>query len=136
MPRGEYVFCELSDGTLGGLPAWMADPARVPSFTRGAPMPSAQALAELQSLLDSLRPTVNSDMATRKDTRSHFLQRMPPWLPYIGEAACRKRRVRSAPAMWHCGGTGNLGFQGIPWLNDNSELLARVKARVVRTLWH
>jgi hypothetical protein len=71
MPQGEYVFCELSDGTLGGLPAWMVDPARVPSFTRGAPMPSAEALAELQSLLDSLRPTANRDMATRKEDRSN-----------------------------------------------------------------
>jgi hypothetical protein len=40
MPWGEYVFSELSDGTPGGLPAWMADPARIPSFTRGAPMTS------------------------------------------------------------------------------------------------
>ena len=71
MPQGEYIYCELSDGTLGGLPAWMADPARVPSFTRGAPMTSAEALAELQSLLDSLRPTVNRDMPTRKEARSN-----------------------------------------------------------------
>ncbi|MBC7925417.1 MAG: hypothetical protein H7039_07145 [Bryobacteraceae bacterium] len=70
MPWGEYVFCELSDGTLGGLPAWMTDPARVPSFTRGAPMTSLAALAELQSLLDSLRPAVNRDMATRKEGRT------------------------------------------------------------------
>ena len=56
MPWGEYVFCELSDGTLGGLPAWMTDSSRVPSFTRGAPLTSAEALAELQSLLERLRP--------------------------------------------------------------------------------
>jgi len=67
MPWGEYVFCELSDGTLGGLPAWMTDPSRVPNFTLGAPMTSAEALAELQSLLERLRPAVNRDMATRKE---------------------------------------------------------------------
>ena len=49
----------------------MADPARVPSFTRGAPMPSAPALAELRSLLDSLRPPVNCGIATRKEARSN-----------------------------------------------------------------
>src|ERR1019366_6642802 len=37
-PRGEYVFCQLPDGTLGGFPSWVADPSISPDFTLGPPM--------------------------------------------------------------------------------------------------
>src|SRR5580692_11679920 len=50
-PRGEYVFCELPDGTIAGLPAWMADPAVCGAVEVGDVMASAGALAELQDLI-------------------------------------------------------------------------------------
>ena len=53
-PRGEYIFCELPDGTIGGFPSWVADAVRGAAFTAGLPLVSAVALAELRALLDSL----------------------------------------------------------------------------------
>jgi hypothetical protein len=54
LPKGEYIFCELPDGTIGGFPSWIADPTRSSNFTVGPALTSAAALAELWTLLDSL----------------------------------------------------------------------------------
>src|ERR1700744_428696 len=51
-PRGEYVFCELPDGTLAGLPAWMTDPSACGSIDVGNAMASAESLVELRGLID------------------------------------------------------------------------------------
>lgn len=53
-PRGEYIYCELPDGTIAGFPSWITDATKSPDFTVGAPLTSAAALAELRKLLDSL----------------------------------------------------------------------------------
>ena len=53
-PRGEYVFCKLPDGTIAGLPAWMTEAVACIGLDEGTAMPSAGALSELRSLLDSL----------------------------------------------------------------------------------
>jgi hypothetical protein len=53
-PRGEYIFCELPDGTIGGFPSWIADVAKSSDFILGKPLTSVAALAELHTLLDSL----------------------------------------------------------------------------------
>jgi hypothetical protein len=50
-PRGEYVFCELPDGTIAGLPAWMTDATVCGSIKVGMAMVSAEALAELRGVL-------------------------------------------------------------------------------------
>lgn len=55
MPRGDYIFCELPDGTIAGLPAWMTELEACTGLDTGTAMPSAAALSELWSLLDSLR---------------------------------------------------------------------------------
>src|SRR3712207_8611034 len=34
--HGEYIYCELSDGTIGGFPAWMADASMVQCVSEGA----------------------------------------------------------------------------------------------------
>jgi hypothetical protein len=53
-PRGEYVFVKLPDGTIAGLPAWMTEAVACTGLDTGTAMPSAGALSELWSLLDSL----------------------------------------------------------------------------------
>ena len=53
-PRGEYVYCELPDGTVAGLPGWMTDSSACSVLDLGTAMPSATALAELRLLVDSL----------------------------------------------------------------------------------
>jgi hypothetical protein len=53
-PRGEYIYCELPDGTIGGFPSWITDSTKSSTFTVGAPLTSAAALVELRELLDSL----------------------------------------------------------------------------------
>jgi hypothetical protein len=53
-PRGEYLYCELPDGTIGAFPAWMADVTSSADFTVGTPLASAAALADLRALLDRL----------------------------------------------------------------------------------
>jgi hypothetical protein len=55
MPSGEYIFSEFPDGTIGGFPAWMTDPAIGSVSSAGSARPSAAALAELRVLLDSVR---------------------------------------------------------------------------------
>ena len=37
-PRGEYIFCELPDGTIDGFPSWIADAAKASVVTAGTPL--------------------------------------------------------------------------------------------------
>jgi hypothetical protein len=69
LPNGEYIFCELPDGTIGGFPSWIADPTRTPNFTLGPPLTSAAALAQLRTLLDGLRSNSQRDIASLKGMR-------------------------------------------------------------------
>ena len=67
LPKGEYVFCELPDGTIGGFPSWIADPAKSSDFTVGPALTSAAALAELRKLLDSLHSNSQRGNASLKE---------------------------------------------------------------------
>src|SRR6201990_2984933 len=69
LPKGEYIFCELPDGTIGGFPSWIADPTKSPNFTVGPPLTSAAALAELRKLLDSLHSNSQRGNASLKEMR-------------------------------------------------------------------
>src|SRR5437660_10822688 len=69
LPKGEYIFCELPDGTIGGFPSWIADPTKSPDFTVGPAMTSAVALAELRKLLDSLLSNSQRGNASLKEMR-------------------------------------------------------------------
>lgn len=69
LPKGEYIFCEFPDGTIGGFPSWIADPTKVPNFTVGPAMTSAVALAELRKLLDSLHSNSQRGNASLKEMR-------------------------------------------------------------------
>ena len=63
-PRGDYIFCELPDGTIGGFPSWIADAAKASEVAVGTPLVSAVALAELHTLLDGLRSDAKRDKAS------------------------------------------------------------------------
>jgi hypothetical protein len=69
LPKGEYIFCELPDGTIGGFPSWIADSTKSPNFTVGSAMTSAAALAELRELLDSLHSNSQRANASLKEMR-------------------------------------------------------------------
>ena len=69
LPKGEYIFCELPDGTIGGFPSWIADPTKSPNFTVGSPLTSAAALAQLRTLLDSLHSNSRRGNASLKEMR-------------------------------------------------------------------
>ena len=69
LPKGEYIFCELPDGTIGGFPSWIADPTKSSNFTVGPAMTSAGALAELRKLLDSLHSNSQRGNASLKELR-------------------------------------------------------------------
>ena len=69
LPKGEYIFCELPDGTIGGFPSWIADPTKCPNFTIGPALTSAAALAELRKLLDSLHSNAQRGNASLKEMR-------------------------------------------------------------------
>jgi hypothetical protein len=69
LPKGEYIFCELPDGTIGGFPSWIADPTKSPNFIVGPAMTSAAALAELRKLLDSLHSNSQRGTASLKEMR-------------------------------------------------------------------
>jgi hypothetical protein len=60
-PHGDYIFVELPDGTIGGLPSWIADATKASEATAGTPLVSAAALAELHTLLDRLRSGTKRD---------------------------------------------------------------------------
>ena len=53
-PRGEYVFCELPNGTVAGLPAWMTEVSACAAVEAGDVMASAEALAELRDLVSTV----------------------------------------------------------------------------------
>ncbi|HTF62213.1 MAG TPA: hypothetical protein VK638_05810, partial [Edaphobacter sp.] len=59
-PHGEYIFCELPDGTIGGFPSWIADAAKASDITVGTPIISAAALVELRTLLEDCIRTQNA----------------------------------------------------------------------------
>src|SRR3954454_1607866 len=69
-PRGDYVYCELPDGTIGGFPSWMADPVRGSTVTSGSPLASAAALADLWSLIGSLQRRSDRGNASLRKVRS------------------------------------------------------------------
>ena len=69
LPKGEYIFCELSDGSIGGFPSWIADSTKSSTFTIGPPLASAVALAELRKLLDSLHSNSQRGTASLKEMR-------------------------------------------------------------------
>jgi hypothetical protein len=69
LPKGEYIFCELPDGTIGGFPSWIADPTNSSNFTIGPALTSAAALAALRKLLDSLHSDSQRGNASLKETR-------------------------------------------------------------------
>ena len=69
LPKGDYIFCELPDGTIGGFPSWIADPTKSPNFTVGPALTSAAALAELRKLLDSLHSNSQRGNASLKEMR-------------------------------------------------------------------
>ena len=77
-PRGEYIFCELPDGTIGGFPSWMADAAQSSAVTVGSPLVSITALAALRTLLDTLHSAPKRDKASLEPAqkeRTHDTQR-------------------------------------------------------------
>jgi hypothetical protein len=63
-PRGEYIFCELPDGTIGGFPAWIAEATKASDVTIGTPLVSVSALAALRTLLDRLHSASKRDKAS------------------------------------------------------------------------
>jgi hypothetical protein len=63
----------LPDGTIGGFPSWMADPAKSANFTVGPVLTSAAALAELRKLLGSLQSNSqrgNASLKRRREVKS------------------------------------------------------------------
>jgi hypothetical protein len=72
-PRGEYLFCELPDGTIGGFPSWVADSVRGAGFTSGSPLVSTLALAELRALLERLHSGSQRDNASLHEVRKECL---------------------------------------------------------------
>ena len=69
LPNGEYIFCELPDGSIGGLPSWIADATKTSDFTAGPPLTSAAALGQLWTLLDGLRSNSQRGNASLKRMR-------------------------------------------------------------------
>ena len=67
LASGEYIFCELPDGTISGFPSWITDPATNANVSVGAPQTSAAALAELRTLLDSLHSNSQRGNASLKE---------------------------------------------------------------------
>src|SRR5580658_2030123 len=68
-PRGEYVFCELPNGTIAGLPAWMTDPGTCASIEVGQVIASAEALIELRSLMDRVMSSAGALVPTPSGRR-------------------------------------------------------------------
>ena len=69
LPTGEHIFCELPDGSIGGLPSWIANATKTPNFTVGPPLTSAAALAQLWTLLAGLRSNSQRDNPSLKGMR-------------------------------------------------------------------
>jgi len=61
--HGEHIFCELPDGTICSLPAWMFQ-ADCLHFSLGRPMVSVTAMAALRDLIGALQKPASGGMAT------------------------------------------------------------------------
>jgi hypothetical protein len=72
LPDGEYLHCELPDGAMGAIPAWMTDAVACAGFSSGGPQVSVGALIDLRALLDSLRSSRSAGEGAAEDNeRSH-----------------------------------------------------------------
>ncbi len=63
--RGEYVFCQLPDGTISSLPAWMFSP-ECAQLSLGSPLIAVEALLQLRDLLNALQVPSGCDKASLK----------------------------------------------------------------------
>jgi len=61
--HGEHIFCELPDGTICSLPAWMFRPDCL-HFSLGRPMVSVAAMAALRDLIGVLQTSASGAIAT------------------------------------------------------------------------
>jgi hypothetical protein len=61
--HGEHIFCELPDGTICSLPAWMFR-SDCMHFPIGSPRIFVEALAALRDLIGALRAPTGGAMAT------------------------------------------------------------------------
>ena len=63
-PDGEYLHCELPNGTSCAIPSWMTDLVTCAGFSLGEPLVSIEALTNLRVLLDSLRSNRSAGAGT------------------------------------------------------------------------
>ena len=63
--RGEYIFCQLPDGTISALPTWMFSP-ECAEFSLSSPLISVEALLQLRDVLDALQVSSGCDKASLK----------------------------------------------------------------------
>ena len=103
---GEYIFVQLPDDTICGLPAWMFNVACAEFFV-GPPFISIEALTELRDLLAALRGSPLCDMPSMKEVltevpneasaeaASSSVQSAPGGSYTNGAARKQKRRTRS-----------------------------------------
>jgi hypothetical protein len=95
---GEYIFVQLPDDTICGLPAWMFNVACA-EFVVGSPFISVEALTELRDLLAALRASPLCDMASMKEARME--------VPNQASAEAASSAVPSAPGRAQINRTAN-----------------------------
>ena len=61
LPNGEYISCELSDGSIGGLRSWIADPTKTPHFTSGSTIERDQLAGECHGMGSRMEPDGRSN---------------------------------------------------------------------------
>jgi hypothetical protein len=64
---GDYVFCELPDATICGLPKWMMDAGECARHSEGPALVSADALASLATVLHSILSGAEGDSRPGKE---------------------------------------------------------------------
>ena len=102
------LHCELGDGTVGAVPAWMTDAASCGELSAGEPRASLEALVELRGFLDALKEAAgrlkrdpqseeisNESKASRDDAAQPDVDRAER---KPGDLAGGARRRKASPA--------------------------------------
>jgi hypothetical protein len=71
--QGDWLICELPDGSTQTIPAWMADAALCATFSSGPPEVSVSALTELFSYLRALNSSVKSNQLSEIAALTEYL---------------------------------------------------------------
>ena len=98
--HGEHVFCELPDGTICSLPAWVFSPDCA-SFSVGPPLICTAALIELRNVLNAWHSSADCVKPSMEETPREVVR----------DSTCEAAGLTDEPTARRCQEGGHTGCQ-------------------------